>query len=142
VVEEKQYFINYWGRLRDICQGPDGEIYLATNGPNWQNTDPFTHRIIKVWNPDFTDIQETSNNNAIHFKVYPNPATDFIYVRTDKAMVGTKFSIISSYGAVVYSTSISQTDITIAVDHINSGVYQALVISDEGVVYSEKLLIY
>ena len=53
VISETQYFNNTWGRLRDICVAPDGAIYLATNGPDWGNSQPFTHSIVKVWNPDY-----------------------------------------------------------------------------------------
>lgn len=52
VISEEQYFNDYWGRLRDICIGPDGEIYLANNYSNWSgNPPPFSNEIIKIWNP-------------------------------------------------------------------------------------------
>lgn len=53
VLSESQYFQEFWGRLRDVCVAPDGSVYLATNGPNWGNPQPFTHSIVKIWNPGF-----------------------------------------------------------------------------------------
>lgn len=75
VVSENQYFINYWGRLRDVCIGPNGEIYLATNGEDWTNTEPFTHRIIKVWNPEFTSVGQLDGGTVGQMEIYPNPAS-------------------------------------------------------------------
>ena len=40
ITAQTDYFINQWGRLRDIAAGPDGSIYIATN------VNPY--RIIKV----------------------------------------------------------------------------------------------
>jgi len=49
---EEQFFEDWWGRLRDICIGPNGEIYLANNYSNWSgNPPPFSNNIIKIWNP-------------------------------------------------------------------------------------------
>lgn len=48
VQDETSYFVNEFGRIRDVAQGPDGELYLATNGSSWSNTSPFTHTILKL----------------------------------------------------------------------------------------------
>lgn len=50
MMSQVDYFTNTFNRLRDIAQGPRGELYLATNGVSWSNTNPFTHRIIKLTN--------------------------------------------------------------------------------------------
>lgn len=54
ITTETSYFINQWGRLRDICVGPDGTIYLATNGATSGNSDPNTHSIIRLRNLGYT----------------------------------------------------------------------------------------
>lgn len=50
ITNETHYLTNQFGRLRDIVAGPDGTIYIATNGANWGNTDPGTHSIIRLKN--------------------------------------------------------------------------------------------
>lgn len=76
VVDEKQYFNNYWGRLRDICVAPDGAIYIATNGPSPSNTQPFTHRIVKIWNGSYVpEIQLDLSVNLEGPYVDPGMAT-------------------------------------------------------------------
>lgn len=78
VLEVKQFFNDYWGRLRDICVDPEGAIYLATNGDSWSNTDPFTHSIIKVWNDDYTGVGSRENSFEKNLGVRPNPADNYI----------------------------------------------------------------
>ena len=50
ITSDVTYLSNQFGRLRDIVAGPDGTIYIATNGANWGNTDPGTHSIIRLKN--------------------------------------------------------------------------------------------
>lgn len=78
VLNEKQFFNNLWGRLRDICVDPDGAIYLATNGQSWSNTNPFTHSIIKLWNDDYTGVGNQEKFLRNNIDVRPNPASTFI----------------------------------------------------------------
>lgn len=73
VVDEKQYFNDFWGRLRDICIGPDGAIYLATNGASWSNTNPFTHRIVKIWNAAYVPVIEIELDLTVNLE---GPFTD------------------------------------------------------------------
>ncbi len=53
ITSETVYFLNQWGRLRDICTAPDGSVYLATNGNSYSNTTPNTHTIIRLKNQGF-----------------------------------------------------------------------------------------
>jgi len=82
VLEEKQFFQNWWGRLRDICVSPNGEIYLATNGPSWSNTQPFTHSIIKISNANYlgTD-QDKKKPESAEINIYPNPCSGSMSLR-------------------------------------------------------------
>jgi glucose/arabinose dehydrogenase len=82
VLEENQYFNGTWGRLRDICIGPDGALYLATNGPDWGNSEPFTHSIVKVWNADWSGVglDETDGKKKL-IEIYPNPASGAARIR-------------------------------------------------------------
>ena len=52
IIGETDFFVNEWGRLRDICVSPDGKIYLATNGYSWPSQGP--NEIIELYNADYT----------------------------------------------------------------------------------------
>ena len=56
-IGEDHYLTNEFGRLRDICVGPNKEIYLATNGASWSNTNPNTHEIIRLDPPGISSAQ-------------------------------------------------------------------------------------
>jgi mono/diheme cytochrome c family protein len=52
VIGEKVYFDKSFGRLRDICVSPDGDVYLATSNRDWNPVEGFPKenddRIIKI----------------------------------------------------------------------------------------------
>ncbi len=56
-VGEEHYLTNQFGRLRDICVGPNKEIYLAANGSSWSNTNPNTHDLIRLDPPGTSSAQ-------------------------------------------------------------------------------------
>jgi len=67
VVDEDHYFVNQFGRLRDIAIGPDKEIYIATNTGD--------HSIIRITPPTDLGIDDLNGNV---FVVVPNPADNLI----------------------------------------------------------------
>ena len=141
VVGEEQYFTNIWGRLRDICVGPDGSIYLATNGPDWGNSQPFTHSIVKVWNPDYIASAENfkQDNNAI--SVYPNPVKDKLHIKIDPKVQGEMIRIISGNGQLVYQQVLDSTTITIPTTSFKNGVYTVLIGSERNTAFQKKIVI-
>lgn len=77
VIETSSFFSDSWGRLRDILQGPEGELYIATNGASWSNVDPNTHTILKLQNQQQpTNIRE--NHWSDYISVYPNPVNGML----------------------------------------------------------------
>lgn len=52
VTEEKVYFEKAFGRLRDVCVSPDGDVYLATSNRDWNPAKGFPtendDRIIRI----------------------------------------------------------------------------------------------
>jgi hypothetical protein len=83
VVAQTQYLNNMYGRLRDICVGPNKEIYLATNGQFWSNSQPNTHTIVRL-RPPFSGVGLDSHALR-NLKLYPNPSTGTFKVETSNA---------------------------------------------------------
>ena len=69
ITEEDDFFVNRWGRLRDICVSPDGKIYLATNGNNWPSQGP--NEIIELSNDAYYAASSEELNTKL--SIYPNP---------------------------------------------------------------------
>jgi len=89
VLSDLAYLNNRFGRLRDIAVGPNQEIYLATNGASWANTDPYTHLIVRIqpptqppagtWNSDVTG---SGRNPHPSWVFYPQPLQgNYLYFR-------------------------------------------------------------
>lgn len=75
VTSDVAYLTNRYGRLRDIAIGANKEIYLATNGASWANTDPNTHSIIRLRPlPQVTGIKDAIKNKT-QIIAFPNPAS-------------------------------------------------------------------
>jgi glucose/arabinose dehydrogenase len=72
VTEETQHFTNWFGRLRDLCISPSGDIYLAVSNRDGRGTvrrgDDRIVRISAVVNT--TGINGKSEEKV---KIYPNP---------------------------------------------------------------------
>jgi aldose sugar dehydrogenase len=81
VISETHYLTDVFGRLRDICVGSNNEIYLATSGQSWSNTDPFSHAIIRL-----TPQSELSTQAMYLDKILysPNPSNGTIQLLSDQ----------------------------------------------------------
>lgn len=141
VIGEEQLFIDWWGRLRDICMGPSGEIYLATNGPSWANTEPFTHRIVKLWNPDYVNVENNKTGRGEAVKLFPNPATFSFRVEVDAPLLGQQMKIYSMEGKLMFDQKIDSLVTTVTTRELSNGVFLFQVVNGQKTVYSEKLFI-
>jgi len=83
IISEEVFFNNEYGRLRDVCVSPDGDIYFATSNQDGRANPPFPtgedDRIIKVSNeqkPTGTD----DHYEKSQLRFYPNPVENTIYL--------------------------------------------------------------
>lgn len=118
VVNEVHYLANLYGRLRDICVGPNKEIYLATNGQFWSNSQPNTHTIVRL-TPPFSDVS-LAENDVNAWSVYPNPAQDFITISGEQAASIAGLKVRDYSGRVVM---ILQQNQPIDVSNLSNGMY-------------------
>lgn len=141
VVGEEQFFNNTWGRLRDICVAPDGAIYLATNGTDWGNSQPFTHSIVKVWNPDYIASVEKTSQEEKNLVVFPNPAKDNLFISIDQNMLGEEMRIISVTGQLVYQQIMDTIFVTIPTVSFKNGIYTVIIGDQNRMQSQEKIII-
>ena len=120
VIDQDDYLINLFGRLRDICVGPNQEIYLATNGASWSNTNPNTHSILVLRAIDFTGINALS---ADEVRVYPNPIQESFTLELSPNYVGATLDIRDLNGRLVSTSKVQQQKTWIDAAHLAKGVY-------------------
>lgn len=105
IISESSYFVNQFGRIRDITVGYFGEIYLATNGPLSANTEPNTHSIICIRPPKAIGLNEA--NTAKEMFVYPNPSGGVLYLNDAAQVQPDRVEIRDMQGRICMRTGFS-----------------------------------
>ena len=129
-VSQTHYLTNQFGRLRDICVGPQKEIYLATNGASWSNTNPNTHSIIRLKVASGVGISEESATDNI--KLYPNPVGELLHIQVDESLVGSPAVITDFSGRVIASFEISASQFSLPTSSFAQGAYYVLLRDTNG----------
>lgn len=125
------YLNNLFGRLRDITIGPNNEIYIATNGASWANTDPNTHSIIRITPPNPT----TGQGNTLPtptIEAFPNPAHSTLNIRLQHINLqdNMKLQIENMLGQCVYSAPLKQSSLSLDLAGLK-GVYLLRIIEGD-----------
>jgi hypothetical protein len=129
-VSQTHYLTNQFGRLRDICVGPQKEIYLATNGASWSNTNPNTHSIIRLKVASGVGISEESATDNI--QLYPNPVGELLHIQVDESLVGSPAVITDFSGRVIASFEISSSQFSLPTSSFAQGAYYVLLRNTNG----------
>lgn len=137
VIDEDHYLTNTFGRLRDICVGPEKEIYLATNGASWSNTNPNTHLIIMLRPQDNSGLNETFSGKL---NIYPNPVGTEFSVEVTENMIGKDYIIYDVTGRVVLKGTLQSLTQQIDATVLNKGIYDFTVLGSNGGLISKKLV--
>ena len=73
IIDEKQYYTNEYGRLRDLCISPDGKVFIATSNQDGRgNPADVDDRIIELKAAE-TSVQDEEGGKIM---IYPNPSSD------------------------------------------------------------------
>jgi aldose sugar dehydrogenase len=139
VLSETWHLTNMFGRLRDICIGPDKEIYLATNGPFWSNSQPNTHTIVRLK----PIVSETNIHDLVMPKIilYPNPSTGSFKIAASQS--GTVFNQVvvrDLTGRVVANYSNIASNAEIQLNNTPAGIY-FVEVEVNGAIIMERLVI-
>lgn len=137
VTDEDHYLTNTFGRLRDICVGPDNEIYLATNGASWSNTNPNTHLIVVLRPQDNSNVIE---NELGKIKVFPNPVGNEFSIEVSENLMGQTYWISDLSGRIVTSDLINNVSQKIDAQILEKGIYELLIQDANGNKISKKLI--
>jgi hypothetical protein len=89
---------------------------------------------IGIWNRQLTQQEITALYNggnvglndlhqSIPFSVYPNPAQNQINIKVNQEAIGLPFTLCDSYGRIIVSRAIQQTDFQLEIAELASGIY-------------------
>ena len=137
VLSQTHYLTNQYGRLRDICIGAQKEIYLATNGASWSNTNPNTHSIIVLRPPNDLGIDDQFK---AAISVYPNPIGNEFTINFPDNVLGNQFYLTDLTGRTIFSSLISEQVVRINSSELKNGIYVLRVTMKNGTELTKKLI--
>lgn len=121
-VAQTSYLTNMFGRLRDICVGPNNEIYIATNGANPNNNPPNINQIIKLTPPNTVSVKElNADYNAV---IYPTITKENVTVELNnhegEQMI---LKITDITGSIVRTEKFSSNKQQVSLNNLPQGIY-------------------
>ena len=141
LVQETTYFNAQFGRLRDICTDPQGNIYLATNGSSWSNTSPNTHCIVRL-SVDGIPISgiEAEAGQAPAFELFPNPNQGFWQIRWPQTQVGA-WQLFNSQGQMLRQGRLEPGLQNVQAQDLPAGLYFFRSLDSQGLTQTQRLII-
>ena len=137
VLSQTHYLTNLYGRLRDICVGAQKEIYLATNGASWSNTNPNTHSIIVLRPPNDLGIDDQFK---AAISVYPNPIGNEFTINFTDNVLGNQFCLTDLTGRTIFSYLITEKVVRFNSTELKNGIYVLRVTMKNGTELTKKLI--
>lgn len=136
-VSESSWFTNMFGRLRAVCSGPSGEIYLATNGADAANIDPGTHSIIVIRPP--APVVSIKQQSYMDLEVYPAVTAGIIFIRGE-SVSGLSLHVHNLAGTEILKRRLENSS-SVDLHELGEGFYLVSVFSGNSQVYSGKFII-
>ncbi|MFZ4544488.1 MAG: PQQ-dependent sugar dehydrogenase [Saprospiraceae bacterium] len=106
ILKATDYFLNNFGRLRDVCVSPDGKVYIAVSNKDGRGAPKSEDdKIIEIF-PASTATFETKEGHLI--AIYPNPSNGVLRISNNNADEEMAiYSIFSISGELVSSGTIA-----------------------------------
>ena len=126
---------------QDVEVTIDGGVYIndaMVTVADLEADNGVVHVIDAVLIPTVTALG-SNVDESIQFSMYPNPASDYIYLNIKNAEF-VQASVINASGAVVDSFNVSDTETRIDISNYAQGIYH-IVISSENKVQTEKFIV-
>jgi len=109
VVQEEEFFYNWFGRLRDICISPDGRIFLAVSNKDGRgNINPGDDRIVELVSLNENEFCYSDQVGSIC------PGETFNFYGAEITSPGTYFDTISNESGC-------DTIVSIQINYLDSG---------------------
>lgn len=126
VVSEKIYFDNIFGRIRDVCYAPNGDVFIGTSNKDGRGQNPFPlagdDRIIRLRNADLSGILYQRIETP---GIFPNPSSGIFYLSGRESLL-LSVEIFNLYGVRIFYKSISGKEAGIDLSGLPEGVYFAI----------------
>ncbi len=141
VLSEEILYNNDFGRIRDLCIAPNGDVYIATSNKDGRANDGFPidldDRIIRMTPIVGTKIDHTKKAAAT---IFPNPALDLFTLNVSQIQSEVHFLLIDLRGSIVKEIYSKENQLDILTNDLPSGLYQ-YVVRGKGLQTTGKLIV-
>ncbi len=122
VVKATDFYVNTYGRLRDICISPEGKVYIAVSNKDGRGIPKADDDKIVEIVPNSTTIHQTLSGNVL--SIYPNPVTDNLQVYYSAALPSAlPYRLLNNVGQVVLQGVSTEPLFSLSLQDIPSGIY-------------------
>jgi glucose/arabinose dehydrogenase len=132
VIEQADWFVSHFGRLRDICVSPDGRVFLAVSNRDGRGTPrPGDDRIVEIKAAGTIGLSDNPKKNN-HLKIVPNPVNSETIVQIGESHTGSEFRIVNTTGQLILSGKVGQKQFKLETGNLKPGYYFLHVSGDAG----------
>jgi glucose/arabinose dehydrogenase len=122
VVKATDFYVNTYGRLRDICISPEGKVYIAVSNKDGRGTPKADDDKIVEITPISTSIHQTLSGNML--SIYPNPVTDKLQVYYSATLPSPiQYSLLNNVGQVMQQGNSSESLFSLSLNDVAAGIY-------------------
>ncbi|MCB0395010.1 MAG: PQQ-dependent sugar dehydrogenase [Flavobacteriales bacterium] len=138
ILSEVIHLNDDYGRLRDLCISPSGDIYISTSNRDGRANNGFPisadDRIIKLYNANYSPTGiPTGTHRASSYNLFPNPSTGRLNIRTNGATNREHtIEIMDSVGHVVKESSWTGQQGYMDVSTLPPGAYLYVITAEDG----------
>lgn len=123
VTEEADWFVNHYGRLRDICVSPDGRVFLAVSNRDGRGTPrPGDDRIVEIKAVGSTGLSNKPKKKNI-LNILPNPVTSETIVQISESLTGSEFRVVNTTGQILLTGQVRQKQFKLETGNLKPGYY-------------------
>lgn len=123
VTEVTPHFKAVWGRLRDVCISPAGDVYLAVSNRDGRGTPkPGDDRIVKLSATGTTGLNKPDPQKK-SMLIYPNPVSGDRTLTVNSSFVGEEYQIVSSNGVLIKNGIVSPSANIMLEHSLQKGLY-------------------
>lgn len=139
-VSQTNYLTHMFGRLRDICVGPNKEIYIATNGLDNGSSNPNSHSIL-VLRPASPTVGIAQLIHDPSITIYPGLVKDFFTIKKTGTLDQLTLRVSDLYGRVCKLENFSSGDYKCDVNGLENGMYLVSIYSSNKLLNQSKIII-
>lgn len=122
VVKATDFYVNTYGRLRDICISPEGKVYIAVSNKDGRGIPKADDDKIVEIVPSSTSIHQTLSGNML--SIYPNPITDKLQVYYSAALAAPILYCLRNHlGQVIEQGKSSESLFSLSLNDVAPGIY-------------------